>query len=124
MVITVSAAVLITSYARYATAPREDWRGLAAMFEEHLKPSDCVIVDGNVEPLFYYYRKNVSCLSVIRHPTADLQNSFGTRLYVVSSYRLSSQADQILEALRVRRWFIRQNFQFHGLRVLELAEQP
>lgn len=111
----IAAAILITSFTRYATAPREDWRGVAAMLEERLRPSDCVLVHGPAVPLDYYYRKQLPCLWA-----AGVQNAAVSRIFVISSHRPKLQADQILESLRGDGWVTAQEFMFQDIRVLEL----
>jgi uncharacterized membrane protein len=127
-----SVATLTTSYVRYTTAPREDvsmvpredWRGVSAMLEERLRPSDCVLF---YQPymmvvLRYYYRKQLPCqLLPTSGANLEVQNIAGDRLFVVLSHASPAETDQILETLRSNHWSTRQEFHFQDVLTVELG---
>ena len=129
-----SVVILTPSYVSYLTEgwrgiyaiPREDWRGVSAMLAERLRPSDCVLVYQSymINPLSYYYRKQLPCLLLPKSGTnLEVQNIVGGRLFVVLSHASPAETYQILETLRSDLWSAQQQFQFDGVNVIEFGEQ-
>jgi mannosyltransferase len=120
-----SVAVLTTSYFRYTTNSRDDWRGVSAMLEERLRPTDCVLIYRSYmkRPLSYYYRKQVPCQSLPgSEADLELKDIAGDRLFVVLSHASQAEIDQILETLRSDLWLVRQEFPFHRVDMIEFGK--
>jgi mannosyltransferase len=120
-----SVVALTTSYFRYTPDHREDWRGVSAMLEERLRPTDCVLIYRGYmwRPLSYYYRKEFPC-HLAAYPEADLEvkDIAGDRLFVVFSHARQAERDRILETLRSDLWLVRQEFPFHRIKVIEFGK--
>jgi mannosyltransferase len=120
-----SVAVLTTSYFRYTTNSRDDWRGVSAMLEERLRPTDCLLIYPPYmkRPFSYYYRKQLHCqLLPGSEVDLELKDIAGDRLFVVLSHASQAEIDQILETLRSDFWLVRQEFQFNGVGVIEFGK--
>lgn len=118
IVFAVSLAILFANHMSYNKRHKQDWRGIAALLEKQLKPSDCVLIYKLFKemPLGYYYRRKIDCEILYWNVEGlDVKGIRGSRVFAIAPKK------DLLATLSSGGWSLQKKFKFHRVNVVVLV---
>ena len=120
IVFAVCLAILVPSSVNHKRAQKQDWRGVAALLEQRLDPSDCVVIfrGYQVRGLSYYYRKKLGCRILSNKlKTLDVGGIESRRVFAIVAGGFASQKKKLAASFASEGWSLEKTFSFRKINV-------